>query len=264
MTESQALLRCQIGDSQAFRHLAGPCQDALYRTAILITGSPSLAEAQVREAMNAAWRGQQPGGLGARAKPWLLRSLIRQERALTAGSSSPSDHSQHPAPVRIPPPPRMPGDRDVKRQQIRRALVALDPAHRHLLILRYFANLNVPQLSAVFEEPEDDIESRRREALGQLRCRLIAIGADADVSPDSIATDQALVDALRDYFSAVTAALRVPGDLWDALESRAPGPSFVTRIRRKVLTATSRLWTPLAATGAAAALASAVICAYTA
>ena len=90
------------------------------------------------------------------------------------------------------------------------------------------------------------------------------MGADADVPPGSFATDQALVDALRDYFSAATAALRVPADLWDALESRAPGPSWVTRIRRKVLAATSRFWTPLAATGAAAALASAVICAYTA
>lgn len=264
MTESLALLRCQSGEFLAFRHVADPYQDVLYRTAILITGSPTLAEAQVREAIYAARRGRQPGGLGAQAKPWLLRSLIRQESELTTGSSSPSDHSQHPAPFRIPPPPRKPSGSDLKRQQIRRALGALDPAHRHLLILRYFANLSVPQLSAVLEEPEDDIESRRREALGQLRLRLIAMGADADVPPGSFATDQALVDALRDYFSAATAALRVPADLWDALESRAPGPSWFTRIRRKVLAATSRFWTPLAATGAAAALASAVICAYTA
>ena len=151
MTESLALLRCQSGEFLAFRHVADPYQDVLYRTAILITGSPTLAEAQVREAIYAARRGRQPGGLGAQAKPWLLRSLIRQESELTTGSSSPSD----PFPTsllrfRIPPPPRKPSGSDLKRQQIRRALGALDPAHRHLLILRYFANLSVPQLSAVF------------------------------------------------------------------------------------------------------------------
>ena len=264
MTESQALQRCQCGDPRAFRHLVDRYQDELYRTATLMTGSQTLAKAQVREALHAAWRGVRSVGLGAQIRPWLMHSLVRQEPTPPGGSSDPSDQSQHPVPDRISPPPRKPGSSDRKRQQIRRALGALDPAHRHLLILRYFANLTVPELSLVFSEFEHDVESRRREALSQLRRRLQEYGGPTHGRPEAFASDHELVDALRDYFGAATAAVRVPADLWDTLETRATETSCLTRVRRKLLAAASRCWTPLAATGGAAALASAVICAATA
>ncbi len=264
MTETQALQRCQNGDREAFNHLATKHQDLLYRTATFMTGSQSLAEVQVREALRAAWRGIHAAGLGTPLRPWLIRILMRQESTAGPTSSDFAVGPSHRAPLRNLPPALHPEDANRERHRIRRALAALDPANRHVLILRYFANLTGPQLALVLEIPEDAVESRRRQALGQLRDRLQAIDACATDEPGAYASDQALVDALRDYFQAAAAALRVPADLWDALETRAPHRSCVTRIRRKVLAAASRFWTPLAATGGAVALASVVLCATTA
>ena len=264
MTETQALQRCQNGDREAFNRLANKHQDLLYRTATFMTGSQSLAEVQVREALRAAWRGIQGAMPGAPVKPWLIRVLMRQEATRGPTSSDFAVGPSYRAPLRNLPPPLHPEDADRERHRIRRALAALDPEDRHVLILRYFANLTGPQLALVLELPEDAVESRRRQALGQLHARLQTIGADATDEPGAYASDQALVDALRDYFQAAAASLRVPADLWDTLESRAPHRSCVTRIRRKVLAAASRFWTPLAATGGAVALASVVLCATTA
>ena len=264
MTESQVLRRCQHGAPQAFRHLAHRCQDDLFRTATLITGNQSLAEFQVRESLRTAWRRTQSVGLGAPIRLWLLHSLIRQEATRTPASSNPADRSRHRDPLGIPPPPQEPGELDRKSNQLHRALASLDPAHRHILILRYYANCTVPQLAVVLGVPEDTVETTRRHALGQLRRRLRAIVAYPHDEPDISASDQALIEALRDYFRSATAALQTPGDLWDVFESRAPDLSCTARIRRRVLAAVSRYWTPLSATGAAAALASAVMCASTA
>ena len=104
----------------------------------------------------------------------------------------------------------------------------------------------------------------RHRALRRLRYRLQAMGAHAVDGAGPFASDQELITALRNYFNSATAALAAPADLWDVLESRAPNRSCVARIRRRVLAAAQRFWTPLAATGGAAALASAVVCTATA
>lgn len=263
MTESQALQRSRDGDPEAFRHLVGQYQDELFRTATLLTGSQSLAEDQVRRAFRAAWHGLQAAGWRAPVKPWLVRILVCQETDRDP-PPTPVVRPPHLAHLRQLPPPLEPGKADFQRHEVRRALGALNPVARHLLILRYYAGLPVPQLAAVLEVSEDTVEVRRRQALGQLRVRLQANGAHAADATGADGSDQVLVDALRDYFRAATAAVRVPQDLWAVLDSRAPDSSCVARVRRKVLAIAQRFWTPLAATGGAAALASAVVCASTA
>ena len=264
MTETQALQRCQDGDREAFNHLVDQYQDMLFRAATLMTGSQSQAEAQVRETLRAAWRGIHAAGLGAPLRPWLIRILMRQEAARRPTSSNPAVRPPYRDPLRHLPPPLEPDEADGERHLFRHAIGALEPAHRHVLILSYFADLTVPHLALALGLPEDAAESRRKQALGHLRERLQAIGAYAADGPGVYASDQALADALRTYFAAAAASLRAPAHLWDALETRAQDPSCVTRIRRKVLAAASRFWTPVAATGGAVALASVVLCATTA
>ena len=263
MTQSQALQRSPDGDPEAFLRLVDRHQAMLFRTASLMTGSQSLAEVQVRKTLRAAWHGLQTAALGAPFKPWLMRILVRQESNRTA-RATPSAHPSHHPRLRHLPPPLEPGESDPQRHQVRRAFGALAPADRHALILCYFADLSDDQLAVVLDLPGDAAEPVRHRALGRLRNRLQAIGAYTVDGAGPFASDQELIAALRDYFNAATAGLAVPADLWDALESRAPNPSRVSGIRRRFLAAAQRFWTPLAATGGAAALASAIVCAATA
>ena len=66
-------------------------------------------------------------------------------------------------------------------------------------------------------------------------------------------TDEALGDALREYFAAEAPSLRAPSNLWDSLEGRLEEPRRMPRLRRKVLAAASRYWFPTLATGGAVA-----------
>ena len=262
MTESQALQRSRHGDPEAFRHLVNRHQDVLFRTATLMTGSQSLAEVQVREVLRAAWHGLWSAG-PAPVRPWLMRILVRQE----ADRGSPSNPAVRPpfhARLRQLPPPLDPGETDPQRHPVRRAFGSLGPADRHALILSYFANLSDAQLAVVLGLPEGAAETTRHRALRRLRHRLQSIDANAVDGTGPFASDRELIAALRDYFTSATTALAVPADLWDVLESRAPDRSRVSRLRRRLLAAAERFWTPLAATGGAAALASAVVCAVTA
>ncbi len=263
MTESQALQRSQDGDPEAFRHLVDQYQDVLFRTATLMTGSQLLAEDQAREVLRAAWHGLQATGWIAPVKLWLVRILVRQETNRNP-RPGPSVSSSDQLRLRQLPPPSNPDETDPRHCQIRRAFDALGLADRHILILCYFADLSDAQLASVLDVPRDSAETVRHRALRRLRNLLLALGAQAEDGAGSFASEQELIAALREYFNSATAALPVPADLWDGLESQAPNQSCLCRIRRKFLAAAQRFWTPLAATGGAAALASAVVCAATA
>ena len=60
---------------------------------------------------------------------------------------------------------------------MRQALAGLDADQRHILVLHFFADLTVPQLAKALEAREDTLNTRLSRALGQLRERLEAHGA---------------------------------------------------------------------------------------
>ena len=55
------------------------------------------------------------------------------------------------------------------RQTVRQALERLTPEHRQVVVLRYFAELTVPQLARSIGLREGTVKSRLHRALGQLR-----------------------------------------------------------------------------------------------
>ena len=171
MTDQQAVLRCQDGDREAFHHLVERYQDLLYRTAMLMTGSRALAEELVQGALRSAWRGIHGFQHGCPVKTWLVRHLAREGE---------SQRRRRPAAGVVPSGPAQPGDTDEarhERQDMRQALAGLDADQRHLLVLHYFADLTVPQLAKALDAREDTINTRLSRALGHLRERLEAQGA---------------------------------------------------------------------------------------
>ena len=59
MTDDEAVLRCQDGDREAFRHLVEQYKNPLFGTAYLMTGNAAQAEEHVQDAFLLAWRGIQ-------------------------------------------------------------------------------------------------------------------------------------------------------------------------------------------------------------
>ena len=173
MTDEQAVLRCQDGDREAFHHLVERYQDLLYRTAMLMTGSRALAEELVQGALRSAWRGIHGFQHGCPVKPWLMRYLAREgvsqrrQQPVAAGPEQAADPSS----------PVEPDEAQHERQEMRQALAGLDADQRHILVLHFFADLTVPQLAKALDAREDTLNTRLSRALGQLRERLEAHGA---------------------------------------------------------------------------------------
>lgn len=172
MTDEQAVLRCQDGEREAFRHLVERYQDVLYGTAVLMTGDRAQAEEHVQEAFLAAWRGM-PGFHSERpVKPWLMRILVntvmsqRRRRAVSTVSleyESEAEDAARPA-------EEIEAQHD--RLVIREALAGLNPEQRQVVVLRFFAGLTVPQLAEAIGVREGTVKSRLHRALGQLRDQL--------------------------------------------------------------------------------------------
>ena len=74
--DDQAILGCQSGDRDSFRHLVDRYKDVLYGTAFLMTKDRSLAEDQVQETLLSAWKGIRGFNRDRPFKPWIMRILV--------------------------------------------------------------------------------------------------------------------------------------------------------------------------------------------
>lgn len=160
---------CQEGNRDAFHHLVERYKDTLYGTAVLMTGSRSSADDQVQEAFLSAWRGIGKFRRGSPFKPWVVRILVngivsqRRRRAVDTEPLGDLD--------------RMDDSPDIvesvearrKRELVRRAIGSLEPAHREVIVLRYFADMTVPQVALSVGIREGTAKSRLHRALGRLR-----------------------------------------------------------------------------------------------
>ena len=176
MTDNEAIVRCQNGDRDAFRHLVDQYRDVLFGTAVLMTGNRAVAEEQVQEALLSAWRGIRGFRAGRPFKPWVLRILVnavlsqQRRRALPTvnldgnGPDLPEAASSDPVETL---------DALENRLVLRRAIAGLSPDHRQVVALRYFAGLTVPEVARTLGIREGTAKSRLHRALALLREQLV-------------------------------------------------------------------------------------------
>ena len=166
MTDDEAVRRCQDGDRDAFRHLVERYKDPLYGTALLMTRNPALAEEHVQDALLLAWRGIRGFQRGRPVKPWLIRILVNAVLGQQRKRSLPTVPLEESPPLEAPP-----GDVEAieDRQVLRDALDQLSPEHRQVVVLRYFADLTVPEVARAAGVREGTVKSRLHRALRQMR-----------------------------------------------------------------------------------------------
>ena len=168
MRDDQAIARCQDGDRDAFRHVVERHKDVLYGTAILMTGNRAVAEEMVQEAFLSAWRGIGGFKRGQPLKPWLTRILVngvlaqKRKRAIPTVPIADSDEPGAPSVS-----DQM--DASESRAVVRQALARLDPGQQQTVVLRYFAELTVPEIARSMGVKEGTVKSRLHRALGRLR-----------------------------------------------------------------------------------------------
>ena len=164
--EQEAVRRCQAGERDAFRYLVERYGDTLHGTAYLMTRNAAAADDAAQDAFIDAWQGMGGFRLGAPVKPWIVRILVNRVLAAQRRRSLPSvvieDVSEPGADD-----PEMAGVD--ARDAVGRGLAALGAEHRRVVVLRYFAELSVPEIAGVLGWREGTVKSRLHRALAQLR-----------------------------------------------------------------------------------------------
>ena len=135
MTDNEAIVRCQDGDREAFRHLVDQYKNVLFGTAVLMTGNRAVAEEQVQEALLSAWRGIREFRRGSPVKPWLVRILVNavlaQQRRLRVPTVQ-LDGNEPREPDITYTDPAETLDALENRLVLRRAIAGLSPDHRQV------------------------------------------------------------------------------------------------------------------------------------
>lgn len=172
MEEFEAVRRCRAGDRAAFRFLVERYGDLVQRTAYLIVRDEGLAEDLAQEAFLAAWKGLATFDPSQPLKPWLVRIVVNRCLNQERRSHPPSQPLGDDLPEATSPSPEtVTLARDAGRL-VRGAIASLDEEQRLALVLRYFADLTVPEIAWVLGCPEGTVKSRLHRSLAALRERL--------------------------------------------------------------------------------------------
>ena len=172
MTEDEAVQRCQHGDRDAFRYLVERHQNVVFGTAYNMTGNRALAEELAQEAFLSAWKGIRGFRRRSPFKPWLMRILVntvmahRRKRSVETTpieESAWADDAEHPGAL---------VESKLERQTVQRAIRGLSPEHRQVVVLRYFADMTVPEVARASGVNEGTVKSRLHRAHQALRQRL--------------------------------------------------------------------------------------------
>ena len=174
MTEDQAVLRCQHGERDAFRYMVERYQDIVFGTAYNMTRNRALAEELAQDAFLSAWKGIRSFRRGRPFKPWLMRILVNTvmaHRRRRTVETTPIEGSESEMESDAEDPEDAAESRS-ERQALQRAIGELSPDHRQVVVLRYFADMTVPEVARAAGLAEGTVKSRLHRAHQALRQEL--------------------------------------------------------------------------------------------
>jgi RNA polymerase sigma-70 factor (ECF subfamily) len=169
MNDLDLIRRAQAGDHDAFRLLMESYRRVLVGTAFLVTRSEGLVEDVVQEALVQAWRGLPSYRPTGSFKGWLVTILVNQTRKHHRKRRVPTAPLEEAAEVADTlDGPEEGAFREDERRRLRQALAMLNEEHREALVLRYYADLTVPEIARVLGCPEGTVKSRLSRGLDRL------------------------------------------------------------------------------------------------
>lgn len=155
------------GDDSAFEVLLEPLLGPAYRLACGMLHDRQAAEDAVQEAAIKAWRKLSHLREGAEMRPWFLGIVANECRTVT--------RSRWWSVLRSDPEPGVADPADEKvlaGVDLRRALRAIDPNKRLVLVLYWYLDLPVDEIAAITGTSLHGAESRLTRATQELRKRM--------------------------------------------------------------------------------------------
>ena len=158
-----ALVRAAQGGSQeAFATLFARHWPAVHRAAWLVVRDAGAAEDIAQETFLAAVRALDGFDRRRPLRPWLHRIAINRAIDWTRARALRPELSAEVAPEPVAPSP------DERSDAVHRALGALAPEHRAVVVLRYVLEYTPGEIAALLELPRGTVNSRLRRGLDAL------------------------------------------------------------------------------------------------
>jgi RNA polymerase sigma factor (sigma-70 family) len=160
------------GDEEAFNRLMLLYRRRLYGIAYSYLGNEADALEMLQESVCRAWVQCRKMRNPDVFLPWLIRITInccmdelkRRQRNYKLAFAEPEVSASNEM-------------LDVQKMDLLQALSRMKPKYRHTLMLRYYQDMTVPEISAVLSKPEGTIKTWLHQGLKQLR-RQLTIGGE--------------------------------------------------------------------------------------
>lgn len=167
-SEEELIQRCQQGDGEAFRAIVEQYRNALFGTAFLIVRDYQMTEDAVQETVLKMWKHLPGLRVRGSIKPWLLRIVVNEVKQQLRKKSVPT--------VPLEQASELTDDHDAdeilinseNHQILRRAILTLPPEQKEAVVLRYFADLTIPEIAIAMSAREGTVKSRLSRALDHL------------------------------------------------------------------------------------------------
>lgn len=168
------------GEKKAFQVLFELFYKEAYHSAYLITRNREQAEDAAQEAFLKAFKRldtlQEPKKFGAWIRSIAARSaldILRREKHLL--STDEPEHLGHDLPLFSSgfPLPELEAERSELRSRVREVIASLKPAHQHVLVLKFFHDLDDPEIAKLLDIPVGTVKSRTHRALQLVERMLI-------------------------------------------------------------------------------------------
>ncbi len=174
-TEKKVIIRAKKGDAEAFEQLYSAFRLELYRSALLIMRHPADAEDAVAEAFIKTFRSIDRFDTKYPMRPWIHR-ILRNEcnnifKKRRAGTVKLDDFATDWKDIMSDKDAKESSQIVIESDEDKRMVELIDTlsdTHREVLILHYFDNLDLTQISEVLGIPVGTVKSRLFHARKQL------------------------------------------------------------------------------------------------
>ena len=170
MDENQAIKLCQEGHKGAFKVVVDQYGDLMYGTALMMTRDRMLAEDIVQDSLVLAWKSIRKFKAGTNLRAWLMtilvnrvRSVMRRKRPadISSDESYEEPYSSYDALDAV--------ITAEEAERIRAAVQELAFEPRQAVVLRFYAEMSVPEIASTLGWKEGTVKSRLHRALRQLQ-----------------------------------------------------------------------------------------------
>jgi RNA polymerase sigma-70 factor (ECF subfamily) len=187
MSDEQIVARALAGEVDAFGEIVCRWERRIFALAYGILGREDDARDATQETFIAAFRNLSGFRGDAKVSSWLHRIAVnqcitRQRRARTRAENSLEAETEMGGDKFVAPAHASPARQAEGRERseaVRRAVMALPPELREVIVLKEFEDLTFQEIADTLDVPLSTVKSRLYTALKQLRLRLEEHGAQA-------------------------------------------------------------------------------------